>query len=55
MKLQRDIQSAYFNINQNIQVVLDSDKLTYDDKERVLNAIDEAVYKAVDENCELPE
>lgn len=55
MKLQRDIQGAYFNINQNIQVVLDSDKLTYEDKERVLNAIDEAVYKTIDEKCDLPE
>ena len=54
-KMDKDIQGAYFSINQNIQIVLSSTELTRDDKKRVLNAIDTAVYKAIDNNCDLPE
>lgn len=51
----RDIPDCYFNINQNIPIVLNSPELSYEDKERVLNAINNVVYTTIDENCDLPE
>lgn len=53
--MDRSITEAYFNINQNIQVVLNSTELTREDKKRVLNMIDTVVYKTIDENCDLTE
>lgn len=53
--MNRNIQDARKNINLNIDTMLESKELTQAEKTRVMNAIDTAVFEAIDENCELPE
>lgn len=53
--MNKSVQGAYANIKRNIEVVLNTDSLTLEQKTDVMNIIDTAVYNAIDKNCQLPE
>ncbi|NLS38677.1 hypothetical protein GHU05_07050 [Fructobacillus tropaeoli] len=52
MRLSMNIEGAYFSINQNIQYVLSNEKLSFKEKQRVMNLISDIVYKTIDDNVE---